>query len=144
MSRLRPARADDAAALAELTTELGYPTDEGVLTGRLDAIIGRPDGIVFVSVDADDRPVGWIHIGVVHILERDVHAVIHGLVVAEAHRSGGIGAGLLVVAEDWARARGIPTVLVRSRHTRDRAHRFYLERGYAEVKRSHVFEKRLV
>jgi len=43
-----------------------------------------------------------------------------------------------------ARDRGATTILVRSRSTRERAHRFYDRIGYVEVRRSHVFEKPLV
>ena len=98
---------------------------------------------MLVALDAANRPIAWIHVGAAHILERNAYAVIHGLVVSDAHRSGAIGSDLLAAAEDWARQRGIPVMLVRSRSTRERAHGLYLERGYAEVKRSHVFEKRL-
>jgi GNAT superfamily N-acetyltransferase len=115
-----------------------------VLARRLAPLLGSPDDAVLVAVDAKERPIGWIHVGRTRILEADEHAVIHGLVVDEASRSGGLGAELLAAAEGWARERGIGTMLVRSRSTRERAHRFYRERGYREVKRSHVFEKRLV
>ena len=40
-TRARPARAEDAAALSELTTELGYPTDEARLRRRLEAVLER-------------------------------------------------------------------------------------------------------
>ena len=140
----RPARPEDAAALAELTTELGYPIDERGLLRRLEAVLGRADDLVLVAVDPADRAIAWIHVGATHILERDPHAVIHGLVVGAAHRSAGIGADLLAAGEVWARQRGITTMLVRSRSTREGAHRFYVGRGYAEIKRSHVFEKPLV
>jgi GNAT superfamily N-acetyltransferase len=141
---MRPARADDATALADLTTQLGYPADARTLSRRLAPLLGRPDGAVLVAVDDGDRPIGWIHVAGLAILEADERAVIHGLVVDEAHRSGSVGTELLAAAEAWARERGIGIMLVRSRSTRERAHRFYLDRGFAEVKRSHVFEKRLV
>lgn len=144
MSRIRPARADDAEALAELTTQLGYPTDAATLSHRLRAVLDRGDDAVLVAVDDANRPVGWVHVGRLAVLETDERAVIHGLVVDEERRSAGIGVELLTAAEDWAREDHIGTMLVRSRSTRGRAHRFYLERGYAEVKRSHVFEKPLL
>lgn len=144
IARMRPARAEDGAALADLTTELGYPTDAEAMLSRVGALLGQAGVVVLVAVDPTDRPIAWIHVGVSHTLQQDAHAVIHGLVVSEAHRSAGIGADLLAAGEDWARRRGLLTVLVRSRSTRRGAHRFYLDRGYAEIKRSHVFEKRLV
>ncbi len=141
MSPIRPVRADDADALARLTTELGYPVDAATLRRRLAPLIDTPDGTVLVAVDDGDRPIGWVHVARTRLLEADERAVLHGLVVAEEHRSGGVGAALLEAAEGWAVAHGIGTMLVRSRSTRARAHRFYLEHGYTETKRSLVFEK---
>jgi GNAT superfamily N-acetyltransferase len=143
MSRIRPARTDDAEALAGLTTQLGYSTDAVAQGRRLAPLVDSPDDAVLVAVDGGDAAIGWVHVGRTRILERDEHAVLHGLVVDDAHRSEGIGAELLAAAESWVAGQGIGALLVRSRDTRGRAHRFYLEHGYAEVKRSHVFEKRL-
>lgn len=143
MTRIRPARADDAAKLAGLTTQLGYPTESKTQAHRLAAVLARTDDAVMVAADRADGAIGWVHVGRVRMLEREEHAVLHGLVVDEAHRGTGVGAELLAAAEAWAIEQGIRTMLVRSRTTRERAHRFYLQRGYAEVKRSHVFEKRL-
>ena len=143
MTRIRLARADDAEALAGLTTQLGYPTEPDAQARRLRPLLGRRDDAVLVAVDAGDHCIGWVHVGRVRILERDEHALLHGLVVHEAYRGTGIGGDLLAAAESWAADRGLAVLLVRSRSTRERAHRFYLEHGYAEVKRSHVFEKRL-
>jgi hypothetical protein len=41
------------------------------------------------------------------------------------------------------RAYGLQRALVRSQVSREPAHRFYLREGYAHVKTSAVFEKRL-
>ena len=71
-------------------------------------------------------------------------AIIHGLVVDETLRSGGIGNELVDAAEAWARSTGATTIIVRSRVARQRAHRFYERIGYVEVKVSHTFSKPLV
>ena len=144
MSRIRSARTDDAAALAELTTQLGYPVDPVRMALRMAALLDRPDEAVLVATGERGRPIGWVHVARVAVLEADARASINGLVVDEAHRSGGLGAQLLAAAEAWARGHGLDTMLVRSRSTRERAHRFYERHGYVETKRSHVFEKRLV
>ena len=77
-------------------------------------------------------------------LEVADQAIIHGLVVDESARSGGIGNELVEAAEAWARSRGATTIIVRSRAARRRAHRFYERIGYVEVKVSHTFSKSLV
>ena len=141
---IRPARADDAAALADLTTQLGYPVGAATLERRLASVLASAaDDAVLVAVDERDRPIGWLHVGRSVLLEADEHAVLNGLVVDDAHRSGGIGARLLEAAEAWARERGLRTMLVRSRTAREWAHRFYEREGYRLVKTSNVFEKRL-
>jgi GNAT superfamily N-acetyltransferase len=141
MIRIRPMLVEDAAAVANLTTQLGYPVGAAELGRRFDALSARSDDAVFVATDADDRPIGWIHVGLLVGLATSDAAGIHGLVVDEAERSAGVGAALVAAGESWARDRGVSTITVRSRIARVRAHRFYAGLGYRETKRSLVFEK---
>jgi GNAT superfamily N-acetyltransferase len=140
---IRPARPDDATALADLTTQLGYPSTPGDLTERMVPLLGAADHLVLVATDAQDRPIGWIHVTIEVGLEHAPTAGIHGLVVDEGHRSDGIGAALLAAGEHWAAQRGLDRMTVRSRVARERAHRFYEREGYALEKTSRVYVKRL-
>ena len=144
MTAIRPMVEDDVGRAAELTTQLGYPVEATVLRERLAAVRARATDEVLVAVDEVDRAVGWIHVSTVALLERSDLASINGLVVDEEDRSRGIGAELVEAGEAWARQHGATTIMVRSRSTRERAHRFYERIGYVETKRSHVFEKPLV
>jgi len=141
---IRPATRADVGPMAELTTQLGYPVDSGTMGERLADVRTRMDDQVLVAVDGNDRPLGWVHVARLALLEAGGLACINGLVVHEDHRSRGIGASLVEAAEEWARARGATAIMVRSRSTRVGAHRFYEHFGYLEIKRSHVFEKPLV
>jgi GNAT superfamily N-acetyltransferase len=143
MTLIRPMVGADVAAVADLTSELGYPVDADELGRRLSALESAGAGEVLVAVDRSDRPVGWIHVARMPSLEASGRALIGGLVVGEAHRSAGIGAELVAAAEAWAAARGCVAIVARSRTTRERAHRFYERLGYREQKRSVVFEKPL-
>jgi GNAT superfamily N-acetyltransferase len=143
-AQVRPATQADLGPMAELTTQLGYPVDPATLGQRLADVRARRADEVLVAVDAHDRPLGWVHVALVATLEATDLAAINGLVVDEGNRSSGIGASLVDAAEQWARSRGATAIVVRSRSTRERAHRFYERIGYVEVKRSHVFEKPLV
>lgn len=143
MTRIRPMRAADAPRVAVLTTQLGYPVAGAELARRMADIRGHDDHELLVAVDGEDAPIGWIHVARQPALEASELAVINGLVVDESARSGGIGHALVDAAEAWARACGASRIVVRSRSTRQRAHRFYERIGYSEVKRSHVFEKPL-
>lgn len=142
-ARIRPAQLDDAAAIAELTTQLGYPADADAQAHRLAPVLASERDAVLVATDDADRPIGWIHVQRRLFLEGDDQALIAGLVVGEGHRSGGIGAALLAAAEAWAAAQGLRSMRVLSRVERAEAHRFYERHGYAVAKTSRVFDRTL-
>jgi GNAT superfamily N-acetyltransferase len=132
----------DAPALAALAGELGYPTSDEAILGRL-AALHPTDAAVIVSTDANDAPTGWCHVEMRRTLVEPMSALIVGLVIGEGHRSAGIGAALLGAAEDWARARGCRRLVVATRVTRERAHRFYAREGYEVSKTSYFLTKSL-
>jgi GNAT superfamily N-acetyltransferase len=141
---IRPATADDAARMAELATQLGYPTTPSQLAMRLRALAALPDAAILVATDAVDRPLGWIHVELKPSLLAPLAAQVMGLVVDEARRGAGIGAELLNRAEAWATDRGCRELLVATRVTRERAHRFYRRQGYELLKTSHIFHRELL
>ena len=138
--RIRPPLPADAPALAALAGELGYPATAEEILGRL-AAIHPTDAAVIVSTDADDHPTGWCHVELHRSLVEPMSAMILGLVVGEGHRSTGMGAALLAAAEDWGRARGCRRLVVATRITRERAHRFYAREGYEVSKTSYFLTK---
>ena len=139
----RPGRLEDAQALADLATQLGYPSTPQELVERLPHVLEAADSALLVATDSRDRPIGWLHVELKRSLVSPLAAQVMGLVVDERRRSAGIGAELLRRAEEWARGRGCRTLLVPTRVTRDDAHRFYRREGYRRLKTSHVFEKEL-
>lgn len=143
-AQIRSATEADVGPMAELTTQLGYPVDSGTLGRRFADVRARTADEVLVAVDESDSPIAWVHVSLLALLEASDVASINGLVVDERHRSSGIGASLVEAAERWALDHGAAAIMVRSRSTRRRAHRFYERLGYHEIKRSHVFEKPLV
>ena len=140
---LRRARASDSPSIARLCAELGYPTAGEAIAARLQHLDGAGDHLVVVGL-LDDEVVGWLHAAVTRALEYEPCAEILGLVVDAAARSRGVGAALVAEAEAWARGLGLREMRVRSRDTRERAHRFYQRAGYAVWKRQVVFRKSLV
>ena len=48
-----------------------------------------------------------------------------------------------LVAEGWARSRGLPFLIVRSNVVREIAHPFYLALGYSREKTQHYYRKAL-
>ena len=143
MTTIRPARTHDAAAIAALCGQLGYPAGRQQVVVRLAAIESTRAACVLVVEDARGRVAGWLHVAEAAQLPGESDARILGLVVAEAARGAGLGASLLRAAEDWARSRGAAQLRVRSRIERERAHGFYERAGYARVKTQAVFRKPL-
>jgi len=143
--RIRRARRGDAERIAQLSGELGYPAAAAQVATRLRQLTPASKHAVFVaeSSDAAMGLIGWVHVGVSHLLESDIRAEVNGLIVAEGQRSAGAGAKLLEAAEEWARRRGCRGMNVRSNVIRERAHRFYERQGYEHYKTQKAFRKAL-
>jgi GNAT superfamily N-acetyltransferase len=133
----------DAEQLAELTTQLGYPSTATEIRTRLGQL--RPAGkhTVFVADLPGAGVIGWLHVSVTNLLECDLRAEVNGLVVADGQRSLGAGARLMDAAEAWARRQGCKTMNVRSNVIRERAHKFYEREGYEHYKTQKAFRKPL-
>lgn len=134
---IRLALPSDAAAIAELSTQLGYPSTPEESEARLRDVLSRP-GAVLVA-EEDGAAIGWIQVAGNHSIDSDPCAFITGLVVDEARRSGGIGAALVEAAADWANRHGYRTLRVRSNVIRERTHAFYERLGFSRVKNQVVF-----
>jgi PhnO protein len=127
---VRSMESRDAQAVAELAGELGYARTADDVRGWL-------------AAGGDGRVVGWVEACLERRIQSEPYALIGGLVVREGVRGQRIGRRLCEAAEQWARGQGVMLSRVTSRSTREDAHRFYLRDGYAMVKTSVVFEKRL-
>ena len=136
---VRPARVSDAGAIAELATELGYPSGREEAVRRIAGLAEHArDHGVYVAESDPRGIVGWIHVTILRHLESDPYAEIVGLVVREGARGEGIGARLVREARDWALERGLKRLDVRSNVVREDAHRFYEREGFRLVKRQAV------
>jgi GNAT superfamily N-acetyltransferase len=138
---IREAIASDAAALAALSTQLGYSTQPEEAAERLSAL--GPDGTILVA-EEDGDILGWIHVCGVQFFQSPPFAEIGGLVVDEAARGRGVGRLLLEAAVRWAAERGYRKLRVRSNVVREDAHRFYEREGFQRVKTQAVFDRKLL
>jgi GNAT superfamily N-acetyltransferase len=128
--RIRPASRRDAAALAELMGELGYPTRPAEMEMRLDAMNNEPRYSALVAV-IDDEICGMIGTSWTHsYAHNDPGGAIIALVVAGARRGRGVGGALIKAAEKDFIARNITRISINTRFEREEAHRFYEGRGY--------------
>jgi ribosomal protein S18 acetylase RimI-like enzyme len=142
-SKIRRAKREDGARIAELSGELGYPTTTREMVRRLKRLLPAKESAVFVAEARDGVVIGWITVSVNHLLEVGTRAEINGLVVAEGQRSLGAGWRLLEEAERWAKRQKCKSMSVRSNVIRERAHGFYQRHGYEHYKTQKAFRKML-
>lgn len=134
----------DAARLAALSGELGYPADISTMAARLETILGRGGEVVYVAELPGPGVIGWIHGIEETFLESGRRCEIAGLVVGMAHRARGIGRLLVGAVEAWAATRGIDQMSVRSNIARVESHPFYERVGYRRIKTQHAYRKGLL
>ncbi len=148
---LREARESDAAAIAGLLGELGYPTEATDLPPRLKRLAAEAGAGVIVAVPGSatraagaggggtagaDEPIGVLAFAEFQPLERPAPTCrIMSLVVSSSHRREGIAAKLLEAVEARARKRGCDRLEVTTEPKREAALALYLGAGYAEKRR---------
>jgi GNAT superfamily N-acetyltransferase len=119
---------EDAAAVAELLGELGYPAAPEAVAHRLGGM-GSADAVLL----ADGGLVALHRIPL--LAEGGALARITALVVSGRRRRTGLGTALLAAAHDVARRWGCDRLEVSSGRgpERDAAHSFYLAAGFEET-----------
>jgi len=145
-AHIRPGRAGDAAALARLCTELGYPSGEAQVYERLRRLEAADHGLFVAEAGdggeaRDERTLlGVVDVHERVVLEEDPFAELIALVVAGDARGEGIGSALVAEAVRWARARDLPKLWVRVSLWREGTPRFYESLGFKLYKEQRVFE----
>ena len=136
--RIRSAVAGDAAQLAALSSQLGYPTTPAQARERL-VLLHDPERALLVA-DGDGGLAGFIDVHVQRVVESDPYGEVGGLVVAQGRRGHGVGAALLAAAAQWCRARGLGRLWIRANLARVGPHEFYEHVGCRRVKDQRVYE----
>ena len=129
---IRSANVEDAAAIAPLLEELGYPVDPETVRARLARIAGGEATGVLLAV-AEGAPAALIAYQLIDHLERPHPTCrITALVTSSEHRRSGTAARLLAALEELARERGCDRLEVTTRPHREDALGFYRDAGFAE------------
>jgi GNAT superfamily N-acetyltransferase len=134
---------EDAAEIARLVTELGYPVEPGAIFPRLQTLLFHPEHLVTVSNGPNDRLFGFIVAEHRALLLYGSQVEIMGLSVGSEARRMGVGRALVEAVEDWARQFGHTTIVVRSNVVRPESHPFYEKIGYVRKKTQHVYARSL-
>lgn len=130
---IRNANETDASSIAALISELGYPTSESDMRGRLAAIEADANYRTFVA-QVGAAVVGVAGVGLAPYYERNgTYGRIAVLAIGGAHRRNGLGRALVDASEAWAAGRGATAMVVNTGHHRENAHEFYERIGYAST-----------
>jgi GNAT superfamily N-acetyltransferase len=139
-ARVRPGRAGDAAALARLCTELGYPSTEAQMSDRL-LRLGTIDHGLFVAESPDGADLlGVVDVHERRVLEEDPFAELIALIVTGDAQGEGIGSALVAEAVRWARSHRLHKLWVRVSTWREGTPQFYESLGFRQFKEQRVFE----
>lgn len=131
---VRAAEPGDAAAIAALLNQLGYPVDSAAIVPRLERLGIVGDTVAVAELDA--KVVGLVHLQVSPAIEHDRPAAkIGALVVDESSRRRGVGKALIAAMEEEARLRGCGLFYLTTSERRDDAHAFYEQVGLQQTGR---------
>lgn len=140
--RIRDAVVTDIEEMAQLMTELGYPTTPGDMASRFEILNRHPDYKTLVA-ELNGELVGMAGLHKVLYFELNgAYMRIQAFVVKQTARKIGIGRKLIAACEDWGRQQGIALVVLNSGNREERipAHAFYKQVGY-EHKSSGFYKK---
>jgi GNAT superfamily N-acetyltransferase len=146
--RVRSVELSDAAALAALMQQLGYPTNDSEMRDRLGVILANNDYYTLVAellagaispgasqgqttAVTEPRVVCMIGLRVGVLYEKNgLHGQVMALVVDREYQGAGIGSVLVESAERWFREKGVQSVVLGSGYHRTAAHQFYERLGF--------------
>ena len=132
---VRDARPSDAAPMANLCAQLGYPADTDAIVRRLSRLEADPMVRTLVATLGDDV----IGLATVHLRNTINHERPLGqltmLVVDEKNRTHGVGRALVDAAETWAHQQGCKRFVVTTALHRADAQAFYERLNYKHTGR---------
>lgn len=130
---IRNATPADAPGLADLITQLGYPTTPDQMAARFNVVSSHAD---YQMLLAEDHlgPVGLVGLHCGLSWEFDgCYVRVGALVVSSRARHQGVGEALIAAAEQWGREMGASRLILNcgNRPERAIAHQFYPAMGFS-------------
>jgi GNAT superfamily N-acetyltransferase len=123
------ARTEDAADVAELVRQMGYPVSVADTANRI-RLYSQPSYRLLVA-KMDAVTVGFIALHIYDVLHLPApEGRISSFCVDEKVRGMGIGIALLKAGEDYFKENGCYKIVLNSNLKRPETHQFYLNRGY--------------
>lgn len=129
--RVRPPRPTDAADIAGLMGELGYPAWPDEIPARLKELALDAQTSAMWIAELDGNVAGIATVKKFPAIHQSTPVVwLTVLVVSEKARGRGVGKRLVAEAEEWARDQGARKIALTSALHREEAHDFYKRLGY--------------
>ena len=126
---VRAAEPSDAARIAELLTDEGYPVGPTDVAARIERFSG-PDSAVIVAEQGGET-IGFIALQAVPRFEHDDRFVrVLAVVVDAGARERGVGHRLMAEADTFGREHGAAFVEITAGHHRPEARQLYESLGY--------------
>ncbi|MBY6256038.1 MULTISPECIES: GNAT family N-acetyltransferase [Enterobacteriaceae] len=136
MILIRSAESKDIPSLKKLFLQLGYQTDTESLEQR---ICETQSTLCTLVAELDKEVCGVVVINfITPVHENNLWALISALVIDESSRGAGIGQQLLIASERMALDKKCSQIELSSSERRTRAHKFYEDNGYKEVRKRFV------
>lgn len=136
---IRQAELNDVPSLKTLFLQLGYETQEERLKHH---VTGTDTSKNVLVAESEGKVRGVIVVNFITPIHEDgLWALISALVIDESARGAGLGQQLLIAAENIAVEKRCSQIELSSSVKRVRAHKFYEDNGYHEVRKR--FVKRL-
>jgi ribosomal protein S18 acetylase RimI-like enzyme len=127
---VRDATIADSDRIAQLVSDLGYPTSSSQMSMRLESVLRDRDYHTLVACDGD-RIVGFIGTRIGPQYESDhLYGQIMALAVGRDRQRSGVGRTLVQAAESILTRDGARVFVVTSGNHRSDAHAFYEKNGY--------------
>lgn len=136
MISIRAAELKDIPSLKRLFLQLGYKTESASLEQRLR---DQHDTLCTLVAESEEEVCGVIVINfIMPVHENNLWALISALVIDESSRGQGVGQQLLIASERIAAIKKCSQIELSSSEKRVKAHKFYENNGYKEVRKRFV------
>jgi ribosomal protein S18 acetylase RimI-like enzyme len=134
----RAARIADSVMIADLVSNLGYPTSPRQMEVRLQTIFADSSYATFVAL-LDSKVLGFVGLHVGLLYENDnQYGQIMAIAISRDYRRMGIGRRLMHLAEETMAQMGAQIFVLGSGNHRIDAHAFYEALGYEFTGRRYV------
>ncbi len=136
--RIRPANADDIAAMSRLLSQLfsietDFVADEEKQQRGLQLLLDSPDGHCVVA-EGQDRVIGMATVQVlISTAEGGRVGLVEDVVVDEAHRGKGVGAAMLNSLQQWAKDNALSRLQLAADRDNGAALEFYAGQGWEQT-----------